>query len=159
MIYTAKDVKAACNRIMRETFDCPIYEGDTLDGYQRPSFFAELALRGRSVDGAYISEQGYRYRITYFERTHDEAHCLDVYAKICRAFEPQIRLDNERRTRLPVESVTFAWIDEHADMLQVTVDFAMTREIKPPAHDGDRMETLAIRREIRGHYPERPQEP
>ena len=160
MIYTAKDVKTACNHLLQETFgdEIAIYGNDTTDGYRRPPFFTEIVLRGRNRESASLSNQGYRFRVTMFERTHDEAFCLDVYEKICRAFEPQIVLANARQTVLPVESIGYMWIDEHADKLQVTIDFAMCTEVDPNISDAEMMENVNIEESIRGHYPERPKE-
>lgn len=154
MLYTAKDVKTACNRTLAETFpDVKIYGTDTLDGYERPSFFTELTSRGRERESRYLARFGYRYRITYFERTHDEAHCMDVLSKIMGAFEPYIILSNDRHNRLFVEDVDWQFIDENADKLQVTIDFYSMVELggyvpeTADVADGMGLETV-----IKRHY-------
>lgn len=124
MTFTIKDVKAACNSCLRDAFPgMRIYDSDTLDGYTRPSFFTEIFATNRSKESAYLTAYGFRFKITYFESTHDEAHCLDVYNRICEAFEPRIRLGDSAKTRLTVSSISYDWIDENADKLQVTIDF------------------------------------
>ena len=43
MRYTVSDVKKACTGVLRAAFpNMPVYDNDTVDGYQRPSFFVEI---------------------------------------------------------------------------------------------------------------------
>ncbi len=150
MMYTEKDVKTACNRLLSQTFpDIPVYGTDTLDGYKRPSFFTELVSRGRSRTSRYLAEFGYRYRITYFERTHDEAHCLDVFRKVSEAFEPAVRLGNKRRNCLFVEDIDFQFVDEHADKLQISVDFYRSIELGGYVPEGGTAGALGLRSFLR----------
>ena len=124
MIYTIQDVKVACNAALRNAFAndaIKIYGNDTLDGYTRPSFFTEVLSHGRQKGSPYLTQIGFTFRITYFEETHDEARCLEVYEKICKAFEPTIKVKG--RVRLIVNSIDYSWIDENADKLQVVISF------------------------------------
>lgn len=153
MLYTEKDVKTACNRILAEAFpDIPIYGTDTLDGYKRPSFFTELATRGRTRQSRYLTQFGYRYRITYFERTHDEAHCYSVFHKICEAFGAFVRLENRRHNRLFVEDVDFQFVDENADKLQVSIDFYQAVELGGYAPEGEPAQDLGLETVVKRHY-------
>ena len=141
MIYTITDVKRVCNQTLKAAFPkVTIYDNDTLDGYKRPSFFTEILSHGRRKSSRYQTQIGFTYRITYFETTHDEAHCLEVYEKICQAFEPSIRLKDH--TRLLVNNTDFAWIDENADKLQVTISFYDAVEIGGYSEDYDIMQEL-----------------
>ena len=147
MIYDAKSVKAACNGVLSAAFnqEVPIYGNDTLDGYRRPSFFTEILPSAREKTGRYVTRQGYIFKITYFEETHDEAHCLDIYAGICAAFEPTVRLKN--RKKLVVEDTELDWTGENADMLQVTITFYSTTEIGGYTDDSDLMEEVELEME------------
>ncbi len=147
MIYDAKSVKAACNGVLSAAFnqEVPIYGNDTLDGYRRPSFFTEILPSAREKTGRYVTRQGYIFKITYFEETHDEAHCLDIYAAICAAFEPTVRLKN--RKKLVIEDTELDWTGENADMLQVTITFYSTTEIGGYTDDSDLMEEVELEME------------
>ena len=87
----------------------------------------------------YQRSRGYSYKITYFETTHDEKRCLEIYEEILYVFgiDVTIRTD-ERKIRLLVDSIDFQWIDTNADKMQITIDFADTVQI------GGRTETEDI---------------
>lgn len=143
MIYTISDVKLACNRTLRSAFpNVKVYDNDTLDGYQRPSFFTEILSHGRMKTSKHLTQIGFTFRITYFEQIHDEAHCLEVYEKICRAFEPAVRVKG--RNRVVVRDIDYAWIDENADKLQVTVGFYDAIELGNYSEDADIMRELSV---------------
>lgn len=146
MIYDAKAVKTACNGVLKAAFnELPIYGNDTLDGYERPSFFTEILPFPRVKTGRYITRHGFTFKITYFEETHDEAHCLDVYNTICQAFEPFVIMEVDgRRRRLMVEDTEMAWIDEHADILQVTINFYGITELGGYTDDNPMMESVEV---------------
>lgn len=141
MTYTAADVKLACNQILKATFPkIRIYSNETLDGYTRPSFFTELIPHSRRKPGMYLTQAGYTFRITYFERTHNEAHCLEVYDAICTAFEPAVRVKGH--SRVLVNNIDLSWIDENADKLQVTISFYDAVELGGYTEEEDIMQEL-----------------
>lgn len=143
MIYTISDVKLACNRALRSAFpDVAVYDNDTLDGYKRPSFFTEILSHGRTKTSKHLTQIGFSFRITYFEQVHDEAHCLEVYEKICEAFEPALKVKG--RFRIVVRDTDYNWIDENADKLQVTISFYDAIELGGYSEDADVMRTLEV---------------
>jgi hypothetical protein len=147
MIYTISDVKRACNQTLKTAFPkVTIYDNDTLDGYKRPSFFTEILSHGRRKTSQYLTQIGFTYRITYFETTHDEAHCLEVYEKICQAFEPAIKVKGH--VRIVVNNTDYAWIDENADKLQVTISFYDAVELGGYVEEDEPMQELNMDMEI-----------
>lgn len=143
MIYTIKDVKTACNAKLQEAFSgIPVYETDTLDGYRRPSFFTEIFSHGRRKTSPHLTQIGFTFRITYFEETHDEAHCLEVYEQICEAFGHAVKVKGH--VRIVVNNIDMAWIDEHADKLQVTISFYDAVELGGHTEDADLMRYLEV---------------
>ena len=147
MIYDAKAVKVACNGVLRAAFnnELPIYGNDTLDGYERPSFFTEILPAPREKTGRDLTRHGFTFKITYFEVEHDEAHCLDVYNTICQAFEPFVLMTaGGKRRRLMVEDIDFDWIDENADMLQVTINFYRVVELGGYTDDHEMMTDVEV---------------
>ena len=141
MIYSSSDVKLACNQALKAAFPkVKIYSNETLDGYERPSFFTELISHGRRKPGMYLTQTGFTFRITYFERTHNEAHCLEVYERICKAFEPALRVKGH--TRIFVNNTEYNWIDENADKLQVTISFYDAVELGGYTEEEDTMQEL-----------------
>ena len=143
MIYSITDVKRVCNQTLKAAFpSMKIYDNDTLDGYTRPSFFTEILSHGRTKTSRYLTQIGFTFRITYFEETHDEAHCLEAYEKICKAFEPAIKVAG--CVRLVVRDTDYSWIDENSDKLQVTISFYDAVELGGYTEDADTMEELDI---------------
>lgn len=149
MIYTISDVKLACNQMLRTAFpNVKVYDNDTLDGYTRPSFFTEILSHGRRKTSKYLTQIGFTFRITYFEETHDEAHCLEVYEKICKAFEPALKVKGH--VRIVVNDIEYQWIDENADKLQVTISFYDAVELGGYTEDLDVMKELDVNYESEG---------
>ena len=127
-MYSSLDVKRACTKVLREAFPLvPVYDNDTVDGYERPSFFVEILTFDRRRESANLQRATFSYVITYFEVTHDEAECLRKYEAICEAFGPAVRVFEGSRTRIVIKDIGLSWIgtreEEHHDMLQVSVNF------------------------------------
>lgn len=145
MRYTVSDVKKACTGVLRAAFpNMPVYDNDTVDGYQRPSFFVEILSRGRTSESARVQRFSFAYVITYFEVTHSEADCLAKYESICSAFMPAVRVFQGQRTRVNVRNVSYSWIGENQDMLQITINFHDAIELIAVADDTDLMEHVDI---------------
>ncbi len=139
---TISKVMAACNAVIAETFPgITIYADDVHDGVQRPSFFCEIRARDYRPINQTLTRLSYEYILTYFEQTHDAAHCLDVIDKIREAFGLAIKVDDRK---LVVEEIDHEWIGTNGDMLQVTIDFAPFVEAHTPPEDGEIMETLDV---------------
>lgn len=142
MIYTAAAVKAACNTVMANLFPgMKIYGNTVLDGYTRPSWFAELLVNPYTRPGKYTHEYSYTYKVTLLETTHNEASCLSAFDQIRSGFGQRIKMTDGG---LVVESVGMDWIDERNDVLQVTIDFYPVSEISGRTEDGDLMEDLTV---------------
>ena len=142
MIYTAAAVKAACNTVMANLFPgMKIYGNTVLDGYTRPSWFAELLVNPYTRPGKYTHEYSYTYKVTLLETTHNEASCLSAFDQIRAGFGQRV---NAANGGLVVESVGMDWIDERNDVLQVTIDFYPVSEISGRQEDGDLMEDLTV---------------
>lgn len=142
MIYTAAAVKAACNTVMANLFPgMKIYGNTVLDGYTRPSWFAELLVNPYTRPGKYTHEYSYTYKVTLLETTHNEASCLSAFDQIRAGFGQQVKMTEGS---LVVDSVGMDWIDERNDVLQVTIDFYPVSEISGRTEDGDLMEDLTL---------------
>ena len=103
-LYTIVDVKKTCNELLQTTFpDITVYGNGVYDGYTRPSFFTEILETSNNLS-PYQRSRGYSYKITYFETTHDEKRCLEIYEEILYVFgiDVTIRTD-ERKIRLLVD--------------------------------------------------------
>ena len=98
----------------------------------------------------YLTQIGFTFRITYFEETHDEARCLEVYEKICKAFEPTIKVKG--RVRLIVNSIDYSWIDENADKLQVVISFLDLIELGGYTEKEEQMQELNVNYEREANY-------
>lgn len=145
MMYTILDVKKACTKLLRQTFpNITVYDADTFDGYVRPSFFTEIRTRGRRPESALLRTIGFVYTITYFETTHDEAECLRIYEAVCSAFGHAVRVFEGSRTRVVVESISYQWVGENLDKMQIEVRFRDAVELGGATDDYDKMEQIDV---------------
>ncbi|MBQ0079690.1 MAG: hypothetical protein KBS66_07375 [Eubacterium sp.] len=141
MIYNIKEVKTACNQTLRAAFpDITVYDGDTFDGYKRPSFFTDLRT-SRIKDAKYQTRHAMSFIVTYFEITHSEAHCFDVYEAIFAAFNPFVKVNKKK---LIVESIDMQFIDEENDKLQVTIRFADVLELGGNSESAEIMQSVDV---------------
>lgn len=147
MIWDIKAVKKACNEVLSAAFNgaVPVYGNDTLDGYDRPGFFTEILSSPRTKPGRFLTQQTYTFVITYFEETHDEAHCYDVYNTICGAFGGFVKIASGKK--LVISNINMSWIDENADMLQVTIGFSPAAELGGNTETAALMENIDIKTE------------
>ena len=138
-LYTIVDVKKTCNELLQTTFpNITVYGNGVYDGYTRPSFFTEILETSNNLS-PYQRSRGYSYKITYFETTHNEKRCMEIYEEILYVFGIDVTIRTEdRKMRLLVDSIDFQWIDTNADKMQITIDFADTVQI------GGRRETEDI---------------
>lgn len=137
-----KETKRACNRLLADTFPgVPVYGNDTFDGYARPSFFTEIRQRAYRSGNQNSVTKGYSFIATLFERSHDEAYCLDVVDKVQQAFGLAIRTEGGLAV---VEEIDYEWIGQGADQLQITVDFINRTEIREKQDPEETMKTLDL---------------
>ena len=143
MIWTPGVVKAGCNQILRQAFQSkvPIYGNDTIEGYGRPGFFTELLSTPLTKTSLFLTRHTFAFIITYFEETHDEAHCYSVYNTICSAFNPAIKINGKR---LVISNIGFEWIDEFADKMQITINFSAAAELGGNSDDNPLMEEVEV---------------
>ena len=57
---------------------------------------------------------------------------------------PAVRVFQGQRTRVNVRNVSYSWIGENQDMLQITINFHDTVELIAVADDTDLMEHVDI---------------
>lgn len=139
------ELKTTCNEIVKAAFpDMAVYGNDTVDGYEPLSFFSEILSKGLKHSSRNYMEKGATYKLTLFEKTHDEAFCLDVFEKIQEAFGMTIRIGNRY---LLVGEISSDFIGENANILQISIDFDWI-DAKP------RKETEEIMQEIYIHMDE-----
>lgn len=142
---TISAVKAACNRILSETFpDIRIYGNTTFDGYERPSFFTEISPVGYRPTGLCQKQVSYAFTATYFEKLHDEQQCLEIFEKIQEAAGAWIRA-GERK--IPVAGISMDWVGNTMDKMQIRIDLQTIVEVKSKEEEGDQMEDLELRLE------------
>lgn len=142
---TISAVKAACNRILSETFpDIRIYGNTTFDGYERPSFFTEISPVGYRPTGLCQKQVSYAFTATYFEKLHDEQQCLEIFEKIQEAAGSWIQVEGRK---IPVADISMEWVGNTMDKIQIRIDLQTIVEVKSREEAGDQMEDLELRLE------------
>lgn len=140
-----RDIKTSCNGILTAAMPaCKVYGNDTLDGYTRPAWFTEIIPRTYRTISESAMQAGFTYKATLLETTHDEAFCLDAIDTVREAFKFSIKCGD---MHLLVEDFDWDWIDQHNDVLQITIDFAefvviTNLRTRPGSENYDLMETL-----------------
>lgn len=120
-IMTITDLKIACNRkILEAAPEIHLYGNDTTDGYKRPSFFTEIIPHGYTHESLSYAKSGATFKATLFESSHDEAYCLDIYEKVKNAFGMTLPAAGRK---LLIGEISFEFIGENLNMLQITVEF------------------------------------
>nr|DAV32503.1 MAG TPA: tail completion protein [Caudoviricetes sp.] len=115
------DLKRACNAVVSTTFpDVKVYGNDTTDGYTRPAFFTELIPHPFAHETKNYASGGATYKATLLEKTHDEVFCLSIYDGIREAFGMTLPVGDRK---LLVGDISFEFIGEHLDILQISVEF------------------------------------
>lgn len=115
------DLKRACNAVVSNTFpDVKVYGNDTTDGYTRPAFFTELIPHPFAHETKNYASGGATYKATLLEKTHDEVFCLSIYDGIREAFGMTLPVGDRK---LLVGDISFEFIGEHLDILQISVEF------------------------------------
>lgn len=140
---TIADIKAAYTQLLRDTFPgIKIYGNAVHDGYDRPSFFVEARPVNRTRISRKIIQEGARLTTTYFESTHDEKTCLEIYERISDMVGPYIKVGSRK---LPVRDIDMEWAGSGGDMLQIDVELETFAEITQDPETGDMMETVSTR--------------
>ena len=97
-----------------------MYGNDTNDGYTRPAFFTELIPHPFAHETKNYASGGATYKATLLEKTHDEVFCLSIYDGIREAFGMTLPVGDRK---LLVGDISFEFIGEHLDILQISVEF------------------------------------
>lgn len=137
-----REVKTACNKVLSEAFEYPVYDTDTYDGYTRPALFTELLTRRYHKDSANKLTMAFTYKITLLENEHSEELCLDVVDGVSDAFGSGIKCG---KYHILVDDIDYDWIDSNNDILQITIDFAEFTEIYVTYNDTPPMEEVDVR--------------
>ena len=117
---TLKQLKKACNDKVKSTFPAiKVYGNDTIDGYDRPAFFSEILHHGYSHESKAYAINGATFKLTLFEKSHDEEYCLDVFEKLRDSFGMTLQVAERH---LLVGEFSYEFIGENANMLQISAE-------------------------------------
>lgn len=117
------DIKRAVNGLLESKYPEPeykIYGKEIKEGYDTPSFFAEIVDGGDKAETKNFSSSKKTIKITYFQRTVNELDQLQKVDEIKELFG-MVFLIGERK--LTVGEFSHDYIGEYSDILQISIDF------------------------------------
>ena len=122
MIVKLKDIKAAVNKKLIETFPKmqPPYGKETVQGHIRPCFFSEIYVKTTSNNKMYNDNEGV-ITLTYLQVVPNEEDALGKYDAIREAFAKKLKV-GERF--LNVESIEYSWIGKDANIMQIEIEIS-----------------------------------
>lgn len=113
-------IKAAVNKLLKDSTGLKIYGKEVSEGYDRPSLFIEIIsapFRHSSID---FAVSGFTVKITYFQKTPDELGQLRMIDTVKEAFGHVFTVGERRLT---VGEITYEYVGQKRDILQMSVDF------------------------------------
>lgn len=144
---TMKEFKKTCNGKLQTAFpDIKVYGNDTVDGCVRPFFYTEVIPHPHNYNTKNYLEFGATFKVTLFERTHDEAYCLEIFDKVRNAFGMNLRIGSRC---LITGDLSFEFIGEHSNMLQITMEYDWLEQVERSNME-EIMETIEMNVEKKG---------
>lgn len=132
MILRPVDIMKACNSIVSTKYPTmKLYGKEVVDGYQKPSMFTELQMRGYTRETRNYARCSATFRITYFEETTDELDELTKVNELEEAFGAKITVkDGEDNIRkLNISSYDYDYVGEYTNILQISISFSWTEQL------------------------------
>lgn len=113
-------IKTAANKLLKDATGLKTYGKEVSEGYDKPSLFVEIIsapFQHRSPD---FAMSGFTIKITYFQETPDELGQLRMIDTVKEAFGRVFAVEERRLT---VREITYEYVGQKQDILQISVDF------------------------------------
>lgn len=123
---TMADFRQTCTQKLKEITGLRVYGSTTTDGYKRPSFFVEVIPLNFSYETKNYAKSGATFKITYFEKTHDEMECLTKYEDIRCGFGMFLNIGARNVT---LKEIGYEFIGTRANMLQISIEYEWRERI------------------------------
>lgn len=120
MILSQSAIKSAANKLLKTTTGLKVYGKEVIEGYETPSFFAEIVTKPTKRETKGFAKSGFTLHITYFQKTPNEAQQLQMYDTVKNAFGMVFTVEDRKLT---VNEITYDYVGNKEDILQITVDF------------------------------------
>jgi hypothetical protein len=117
------DLKLAVNSLLKSKYkepDYKIYGKEIKEGYQTPSFFAEIVDGGDKAETKNFSSGRKTIKITYFQKETNELDQLQKVDEIKDLFGLVFLVGNRKIT---VGEFSHDYIGEYSDILQISIEF------------------------------------
>lgn len=92
---TLKDIKKAVNITLKSKYPYPVYGVDTVEGYQRPSFFV-YATETFSEYTKNAIHKNVDVEIDFIQTIPDESEAMEFFATMGKAFMPKLAVGKRR---------------------------------------------------------------
>lgn len=113
-------IKTAANELLKTATGLKIYGKEITEGYATPSLFIEIVSKPYQSKTRDFSKSGFSLKITYFQEVSDELKQLQLVDTIKEAFGMVFEV---QQRRLTVGEITYDYIGQKEDILQISVDF------------------------------------
>lgn len=114
------EIKIAANELLKAATGLKVYGKEVTEGYTTPSLFIEIISKPFQRENRDFAKSGFALKITYFQETPEELQQLKLVDKVKAAFGMVFTV---RDRRLTVGEITYEYIGQLQDILQITVDF------------------------------------
>lgn len=91
---TLKDIKKAVNTALKELYPYnKIYGADTVEGYEKPSFFVYVT-QTFSESTANYTHKNVEIEVDYIQKEPDESDAMDFFAKVEDRFRTKLKVED-----------------------------------------------------------------
>lgn len=122
------EIKTAANELLREATGLKIYGREVTEGYDSPSLFVEIIPKPFLRETRNFAKSGFTIKITFFQETPEELEQLRLVDTVKEAFGMVFAVRNRKLT---VGELTYDYVGQKEDILQISVDFDFYENTTP----------------------------
>ncbi|MBC6681318.1 phage tail terminator family protein [Zhenpiania hominis] len=134
-----KKIKTAVNAVLKTLYpDYPIYGADTVEGYEKPSFFVYIT-QTFSEFSANLVHKNVEVEIDFIQKEPDESAGMDFFNKMQQAFLKKLKVESRY---LNLSNHSFEFTGNHANIPVFTFEIEYYESIEKETETAVLMEKL-----------------
>lgn len=114
------EIKMAANKLLKTATGLKVYGKEVTEGWSTPSLFIEIVPKPFRGKAEGFAKSGFAVKITHLQDTPNELEQLQMVDTVKAAFGMVFEVQDRRLT---VGEITYDYIGEKEDILQISVDF------------------------------------